>query len=209
MILIGSRPSMVFLDWCGESPSTHQSRHTILVSSSYLNELNSKLYSVVHCIFKWSQNNQLLLNLNKMLIVKCASSKFLTYPLYIAYNNWAYTIIENIKFLIMHLDCHITWKLQLDNVMINWVWFASCWENYYYLFTYLLTYSMEQSPTWEANRFSASQEIPFILWNPKVLYHIHKCPPPVPFLSYITTVHASPSHFLEFRLNITRVLSFP
>ena len=27
---------------------------------------------------------------------------------------------------------------------------------------YLLTYSMEQSRSWEANRFSASQEIPFI-----------------------------------------------
>jgi len=27
-----------------------------------------------------------------------------------------------------------------------------------YLFTYLLTYSMEQSPSWEVNRFSASQD---------------------------------------------------
>jgi len=28
---------------------------------------------------------------------------------------------------------------------------------------------MEQSPSWEANRFSASQEIPRILWNPKFI----------------------------------------
>jgi hypothetical protein len=27
---------------------------------------------------------------------------------------------------------------------------------------YLLTYCMEQSPSWEANRFAASQEIPLI-----------------------------------------------
>ena len=33
---------------------------------------------------------------------------------------------------------------------------------------HLFTYSMVQSPSWEANWFAASQEIPRILWNPKV-----------------------------------------
>ena len=42
---------------------------------------------------------------------------------------------------------------------------------------------MEQSPSWEANRFSASQEIPCILWNPKVHYRIHKSLPPFRLLS--------------------------
>ena len=38
---------------------------------------------------------------------------------------------------------------------------------------------MEQSPSWEANWFAANQEIPRILWNPKVHYRTHKRPPPV------------------------------
>ena len=49
-----------------------------------------------------------------------------------------------------------------------------------YLFTYLLTYlHMEQSPSLEANSSSATQEIPRILRNPKVNYHIHKRRPHV------------------------------
>jgi hypothetical protein len=46
---------------------------------------------------------------------------------------------------------------------------------------------MEQSPFWEANRSSASQEIPHVLWIPKVHYRTHKSPPPVPILSLSCT----------------------
>ena len=56
-------------------------------------------------------------------------------------------------------------------------------------FTYLLTYSMEQNPSWEANWFADSQEIPRISRNPKVLYRTHKRPPPGPILGPPNPVH--------------------
>jgi len=67
---------------------------------------------------------------------------------------------------------------------------------------YLLTYSMVQSPSWEANWFAASQEIPRISLNPKVHNRTHKCPPPVSILAQPNPVHIPTSHLLQIRPNI-------
>ena len=52
-------------------------------------------------------------------------------------------------------------------------------RNIDWFLSYLLTYSTVQSPSWEANWFAASQEIPRISRNPKVHYRTHKRPPPI------------------------------
>ena len=70
------------------------------------------------------------------------------------------------------------------------------------ILTYVDNYSIQQSPSWKANRFSTSQEIPRILWSPKIHYPIHKCPPPVPILSQLDPVYTPTSNFLKYNLNI-------
>ena len=59
-----------------------------------------------------------------------------------------------------------------------------------------------QSPSWKANWFAASQEIPRISRNSKVHYCTHKRPPPVPILGQPNPVHIPTSHLLEIHSNI-------
>jgi hypothetical protein len=75
---------------------------------------------------------------------------------------------------------------------------------------------MQQSPSWEADRFSASQEIPLILCKPKAHCRIYRCLPPVSVLCHINAVHA-PIPFTEDLSEyyppiyswVSQVISFP
>ena len=85
---------------------------------------------------------------------------------------------------------------------VSWWWIAALFETCRWEITCLLTYSMVQSSSWEANWFAASQETPRILWNPKVHYRTHKRPPPVPILGQPNPAHIPTSHLLEIHPNI-------
>ena len=58
---------------------------------------------------------------------------------------------------------------------------------------------MVQSPSWAANWFAASQEIPR---NPKVHSRTHKRPPPVSILGQPNPVHIPTSYLLQIHPNI-------
>jgi len=61
---------------------------------------------------------------------------------------------------------------------------------------------MEQSPSWDADSLSASQEIPLVLCNPKVHYSVHNRPPLVPVLSQMNPVHILSLYFYNIHSNV-------
>jgi len=84
-------------------------------------------------------------------------------------------------------------KKKYENILIFWIHNSA---------DTILTYSMVQSPSWEANWFAASLEIPRISRKPKVHYRTHKRPPTVPILGQPNPFHIPTSHLLEIRPNI-------
>ena len=113
-------------------------------------------------------------------------------------------------------SCIIVWIIKYDIWYLILIDISLCFSFQMVNITFLLTYCMVQSPSWEANRFAASQDIPRISRNPKVHYRTHKRPPPVSILGQPNPVHIPTSHLLEIHPNISThlclglpVVSFP
>jgi hypothetical protein len=84
------------------------------------------------------------------------------------------------------LECYNSPKSRIHTWCLNHIW----------------TNSTEQNPSWRANGFSASQEIPCIVCNLDVHYHVHKKPPLAYILCQMNPVYSFFLIFLKYVCNI-------
>jgi hypothetical protein len=78
-------------------------------------------------------------------------------------------------FLFVRLSAYIN-SAPIGRILVKFMsntFVKICWSNA----DLIQTNSMEQSPSWEANRTSASQDIARILWSPDFHHRIYKSPP--------------------------------
>jgi len=96
--------------------------------------------------------------------------------------------------------CTIKWISDLKELIMTYllVWLTDCMNDW------LTDSTMEQSSSWETNRFSASHELPRILWSPKVHYRINQSPPPLYPESYQSSPCPHPTSWKSIL-----ILSFP
>jgi hypothetical protein len=71
---------------------------------------------------------------------------------------------------------------------------------------FLVTNSIEQSPTWEAASRSPTQEFFNVLRNPMVHYRVHPSLPLVHILCQMYPVHSTPSYFSMICFNTSHLL---
>ena len=144
---------------------------------------------------------------------KCTVSSNLLYST-LLYSTLLYsTLLYSTLLYTLHTDSPYIAISSLNRIIFIFIvrfvsyWLSNCvWQVTLVLSIvssiYLLTYSMVQSPSWEANWFAASQEILRISRNPKVHYRTLKRPPPVSILGQPNPVHIPTSYLVEIHPNI-------
>ena len=89
----------------------------VIVTSTEYNDLHKTVNVTLQLIYEWFQINQLVLNNNKKFAINFSLAKTLTYTPNIILHNQDLTLAGSIKFLGMHSDSNLSWKLHKEKLL--------------------------------------------------------------------------------------------
>jgi hypothetical protein len=83
---------------------------SVIISSRFFKDLHSVSSLVLSCVIKWFTANNLVLNWDKMNIIKFISKNSAHCMLHLGYKEKYIELTVNTEFLGLQIDNHITWK---------------------------------------------------------------------------------------------------
>jgi hypothetical protein len=90
---------------------------SILISSNCHEELNRNFNVILYNTLTWFQANQLVLNMEKIKIVKFTPANFSYFPLHITIGENLFVETNAINFLGLQLDSQLSWKPHINYIL--------------------------------------------------------------------------------------------
>jgi hypothetical protein len=90
---------------------------SVHITNKNFNEFENTFNTILKYITTWFHANQLILNIDKMNIVKFTPTNIVCNPLTIKYVGKVLTEVTNFKFLGLHIDNHLNWRRHIEWIL--------------------------------------------------------------------------------------------
>ncbi len=89
---------------------------SVLVKDKDYNKFKQKMNLTLTSLDQWFTANQLILNITKTKVIKFAPKTIAHVPLVISYKCQVLDEVNNTKFLGIHMDSNMNWKIHIEQI---------------------------------------------------------------------------------------------
>jgi len=89
---------------------------SVLVTDKDFTKFKQKMNLALMILDQWFIANQLVLNITKTNVIKFTLKTRVHAPLGISYKNYVLVEVNSTKFLGIHIDSHMNWKIHIEQI---------------------------------------------------------------------------------------------